>query len=803
MKVAKPRFYSLWAINGALEQSHLRRQLDQLKAAGLDGVVFHPRFYPNQPVYLSDGYLKEVSDAILHAKSIGLAFWFYDEDGWPSGTVSGQLLKKYPADAQRYADLVVERPERCLAEFEKGGKKWYLAECLGRGVDYLNPDFSRHFLELTHERYRTGLKAEAWEYVEAIFSDEPEFGLGRVYDSLSRHGSLPWTPRLPELFRQRFGEDLWPQISNLFFPGEGAAQMRVRFWELLTDVFNESFTAPINDWCRQHGKLFTAHLKGEEHPLFQVPMNGSCHQFNRHLDLPGIDALERYPANNFYPRQVSSVARQFGSGRCMVEAFGGAGWGAAPEDLERHFLWLGRNGLTDFVLHLSQYRLDSAAMCDWPPSQPLNVSWHEVYPEVLRRVRRDLEKNPRPCADVLVVAPIRGIMANYEPWELLQINIHNAATYPDTSAGQINRRFLACIEDWHRAGVNFDVTDERTLEQFGRLVTGEYFLNYCKYRHVIVDQGCQLSPEAWSLVKSLAPAPPVAVLMPPSDSPMRAESQARASIPVCWSLKTHPLNCMLLECDDAGSGQFAASFAARTPFSPTELQFVFADDVTEAELNGTAFKIVSGDAFGSEGVITDGCLIQNSNTLRFRTARLGVQRPFVWVRGLFRVMSGVPFVPGPNRTVKTEGPWTLHPARGAITADLIGDGFPFLRESLTVVGTVQIPIATTSLRLNEAEADAIRLVIDARDYGWTWRTNGEFRFEVDLRAGEYHLQIELIPNTFNAFGPHHYYVGDWHVVSPDQIKGVRNFADPSDAPASTHVKAWHFRRLQLPAQIST
>jgi hypothetical protein len=49
-------------------------------------------------------------------------------------------------------------------------------------------------------------------------------------------------------------------------------------------------------------------------------------------------------------------------------------------------------------------------------------------------------------------------------------------------------------------------------------------------------------------------------------------------------------------------------------------------------------------------------------------------------------------------------------------------------------------------------------------------------------TGTHRLRHELVPDTFNGFGPHHYYGGDWHIVSPDQIKGVRNFAGPADAP---------------------
>lgn len=63
-----PRFHMLWSINAPLNQVRLRRQLEQFRAHGFDGVVWHPRFYPGEPPYLGDRYLAEVSDVILHAK---------------------------------------------------------------------------------------------------------------------------------------------------------------------------------------------------------------------------------------------------------------------------------------------------------------------------------------------------------------------------------------------------------------------------------------------------------------------------------------------------------------------------------------------------------------------------------------------------------------------------------------------------------------------------------------------------------------------------------------------------------------
>jgi len=791
------QFFPLWAINAPLDQVRLRRQLDRFRAAGFDGVVFHPRFYPNAPPYLSKAYLREISGAILHAKSIGLAFWIYDENGWHSGTVGGQLLKKFPADAQRWVELVTKKPERCLAEFSRAGKKWFLAERVGAGVDYFNPQLARHFLKLTHERYRTGLQSAAWQHVEALFCDEPEFGLGHAYDSLSRHGAIPWTAKLPERFRTRYGEALPPLIPQLFFPGNEAAEVRVKFWELLTDILNESFTAPINDWCARHGKLFTAHLKGEEHPLFQVPTSGSGHQFFRRLSLPAIDALERYPANNFYPRQVSSAARQFGNGRCMVEAFGGAGWGATPEDLENYLLWLGRHGLTDFVLHLSQYRLDSAAMHDWPPSQPQHLTWHAAYPEILQRVRRELEKNPRPAADTLVITPHRGIMANFQPQDFLQTNVHNAATYPDSAAGKINRRFMEQVETLHRNGVNYDLADERSLEQFGKNANGRLKLGNGIYRRVMMDDGCRLNAAAQMLVQPFMSAAEriglrtISEITPPPGSPVK--------IPVAWKLEKHPVNCLLLECQPKVDGSFAAEFFTTAPLSNASCEIVFADDVAKLMLNGNALSLAASDE-GSRAMVGP-ALVQGANTLRFQTAHR-VERPFVWLQGGFRVGSKSPFVAGPRGTVRTNGPFQIEAARKNIRRDFVADGFPFLRQPLTLVATINSPGSFSELKLDGVEADAIRLTLNDRDCGWQWRANGEICFTEKISAGAHRLKIELVPNTFNAFGPHHYFSGDWHVVSPDQIKGRRNFADPADAPANTQVKAWHFRSFQAPKSIS-
>jgi len=85
------------------------------------------------------------------------------------------------------------------------------------------------------------------------------------------------------------------------------------------------------------------------------------------------------------------------------------------------------------------------------------------------------------------------------------------------------------------------------------------------------------------------------------------------------------------------------------------------------------------------------------------------------------------------------------------------------------------------------------------DLGWIWEP--DWQIAVKLKPGPQALRLEMVPSTYNYFGPHHYFAGDRHVVSPDQFAGKRNFADPGDAPANTLVRQWHFRPFRLPPAI--
>jgi hypothetical protein len=266
--------------------------------------------------------------------------------------------------------------------------------------------------------------------------------------------------------------------------------------------------------------------------------------------------------------------------------------------------------------------------------------------------------------------------------------------------------------------------------------------------------------------------------------------------PVSWTLVKHPLNTLVLESEAAGDGTFTAYFASTPLPADAGLALRFADDIAEVSVNGVMLEIAATEE-GSLAALA-GVALQVRNRVSFRPAG-AVTRPFLWIEGRVRVVCATGFSGGPGETIRTEGPFHLEPATRLLAADLVAGGFPFLRNPLHIETTLALKEPVARLSFPGLVADAVRLTVDGRDCGWAW---GEARFDVELAAGAHTLRLELVPNGYNSYGPHHYYGGDWHVVSPDQIKGVRNFADAADAPANTHVAAWHFRRFTLPGGIA-
>jgi hypothetical protein len=286
--------------------------------------------------------------------------------------------------------------------------------------------------------------------------------------------------------------------------------------------------------------------------------------------------------------------------------------------------------------------------------------------------------------------------------------------------------------------------------------------------------------------------------IPPRSAETAQKQAVLESVTVTWSRLPHCTNALLLEPAREQDGWFACEFMCARE-SPVDhlLEVCFADAAAGLTFNGSPV-LLSKSENGRVGRLTP-LPIKTVNTLRFRCVG-NVNSPFVWLHGEFRVASRTPFTTGPKGTVATSGPFVLTPTDGAVGGDMVQAGFPFLRSPLVAEAILKTTCPANSFQLCGVKADAARVTLNGVDLGWIW--GPRWKTAAVLKPGTHTLRLELIPSTYNYFGPHHYFAGDRHVISPDQFTGKKNFADPDDAPANTHVKAWHFRGLQLPGCIS-
>ena len=136
--------------------------------------------------------------------------------------------------------------------------------------------------------------------------------------------------------------------------------------------------------------------------------------------------------------------------------------------------------------------------------------------------------------------------------------------------------------------------------------------------------------------------------------------------------------------------------------------------------------------------------------------------------------------------------------------DLVQAGYPFLHAAVMLEADISCPedAIIDVISFTQAHADAGRLWCNGQCLGWQWGEMWSFAVLTPPADSFCRLQLELVPSSFNLFGPHHHIDGDRHVISPGQYVGRKNFADRLDAPEVTRVPDWHFKPLIPPAQVT-
>ena len=317
-----------WWFGPAVTKPELKRELEQMKEAGIGGVeiaTLYPLALDNPATgfrnltFLSDEHIEAIRFAADEARKLGLRIDITLGSGWPFG--GRHIPITQAAGAMRIEKAVIAAGVKSISVPNIGSGEKLAAVFIAPGstdpADFKNarqlesPDIQNGRLQLPGQinapqtaiffiSSRTGMMvkrpaagAEGFvldhydqsaiethlhsvgnRLLEA-FGDHPPYAV--FSDSLEDYGS-DWTSNLLEGFRQRRGYDLTPHLPALVADiGPESAAVRHDWGKTLTELTNEHFLMPLHAWAQQHHTL----LRSQTYGFPPVTLSS-----NRYEDLP-------------------------------------------------------------------------------------------------------------------------------------------------------------------------------------------------------------------------------------------------------------------------------------------------------------------------------------------------------------------------------------------------------------------------------------------------------------------------------------------------------------------------------------
>ncbi len=492
-----------WWFGPAVVPAQLEREIAAMKAGGFGGFEIQP-VYPmelddaargirNLP-YLSTEFLDAVSFANRQGRAQGLRVDITLGSGWPFGGphigvhhAAARLRMasiEVPAGSASFALPAVMNGERLLATFvAPGNAKQYEAGKLQRiqasadaggraaiapgagdrvvlayiatrtGQQVKRPALNAEGFVLDHlnrEAVEHHLKTVAEPLLKA-FGEQPPYAV--FSDSLEVYGS-DWTADFVEEFRKRRGYDVLPHLPAIFNGiGEQAGALK-RDWALTqTELVNERYLTPMDDWARAHKTRFRSQTYGEP----AVSMSS-----NRLVALPEGEGPQHRAFS--FTRLATSSGHLYGRPVISAETWtwlNSPAFSATPLDMKAEADRMLLEGVNLFVGHGWPYTppgtrapgyafYAAAVFNDYNP-------WWNVMPDVNGYLTRMswLMRQGEPANQVAVFLPNDDVYARLVPGKVsLSAEMHHYVT-PELTAQVLD------------AGHNLDYVDAESILALG------------------------------------------------------------------------------------------------------------------------------------------------------------------------------------------------------------------------------------------------------------------------------------------------------------------------------------------------
>jgi len=468
-----------WSWNDKLDSKELCRQIGWMHKNEIGGFFMHARG-GLRTEYLSDEWMKCISDSADYADKLGMDAWIYDENGWPSGFAGGKLLEN-PENCDKYilytqgnfdntATVSYLLDENSLERVNNGEISGeYLNLFINTSVstaDILNPDVVDKFITLTHEKYKEYFGDNFAKKIKGFFTDEPQYYRSKT----------PYTDMVSEYFKKEYNIDILDSLGLLFVEKNGYKLFRYRYWKAMQHLMLESFAKKIYNWCNENNMSFTGHYIEENSLGGQMLGCAGIMPFYKYMTMPGIDWLGNEADEEVGIKQLASVAAQYGKKQTITETFGCCGWELTPMNSKRIADFQFVNGVNMLCHHLVPYAEYGQRKKDHPAHYSEANPWvktefkdFNLYFTRLGYLLSESEEQ----VNVAVLNPIRSIYFDYKREDELSVK-------------KANDTFVSDCRTLSQSGIAYHFLDETLLLEDGFVEQDKIGCKNCSYKYLVL-----------------------------------------------------------------------------------------------------------------------------------------------------------------------------------------------------------------------------------------------------------------------------------------------------------------------------
>lgn len=466
-----------WFWNDNLDAAEIRRQIADFEKHGVFGFLIHPRVgLPRALGWMSDALLDFYEIAIDEAQRRGMQVILYDEGMYPSGSSAGQVVAENPAYQTRCLEArplaaaqepVLQPGETLVAVVSRrSGQRLAIIDrkmnaCI-RGLHYidggpaedeplagdlLNPDAVACFIRLVYDRFYRRFGHHFGTRIPAIFTDEPS-PVGRPRERNVWPGSTGILAHVNRLL----GYDFTPYLPALWHDDEpDAARYRADYERAIALRMEETWYAPLYDWCTRHNIALTGH-----------PARANDLGAERYFHIPGQDLVWRW----VLPDDPTALeGEQSTQGKCGSSAMIHGGRRRNANELcgayGHQLTWEEMNWLADWCFvrgtnllfpHAFYYSVRGLRRDERPPDVGPNSPWWDRYNSYADRCRRLcwLNTDSQHICSVAILGQV-----DWLPWQPAKILFQNQRDFNYVEERHLWEDATVDEKGIHLAGMNY------------------------------------------------------------------------------------------------------------------------------------------------------------------------------------------------------------------------------------------------------------------------------------------------------------------------------------------------------------